>query len=368
MDIENDNAMLEQGELNTIPDSPTADIYHKQPSNSCLINSNNQHQADEVGQTNPLETITPYMEDEIYVEKPAFKHVDPKKQIVAIDFNDFLAMKFPPMTPILTPWLCKGHISMVHAWRGVGKTNFSLGIAFAVASGGEYLKWSAPQPFRVVYIDGEMSGEAMQERLKLLEKNNFIQPDRGYLKIITPDSQPSPLPDLATPEGQAAINLVIADAELIIVDNLSCLMRTGDENKAEGWNTTAEWALNLRRKNKTLLFVAHDGKSGQRRGSSKVEDIMDTVLQLTHEADYNPEKGAGFTCHFKKGRHLTGEDQESIEATLDKDTGIWEWKVAEKAMTERIKKLKLEVPNMSQTEIALELGCNKSTVCRALKQ
>ena len=261
------------------------------------------------------------------------------ERIVALDYDAILTMHFPPMEPMLSPWLCRQHLSLIHAWRGVGKTYFALGVAYAVASGGEYLKWTADK-----------------------------HPPQGYLQIITPDAQALPLPDLATPEGQAALAPRIADAELIVVDNLSCLMRTGDENKAEGWNSTAEWALDLKRQGKTVLFVAHDGKNGQRRGSSKVEDILDCVLHLTHEADYDREKGAAFTCAFVKGRHLTGKDAADIEAALEKDSGKWTWREAALEMADRIRKLHAEVPGMSQKDIAEELGCSRATVSRALKQ
>ena len=290
------------------------------------------------------------------------------ERIVALDYDAILTIHFPPMEPMLSPWLCRQHLSLIHAWRGVGKTHFALGVAYAVASGGEYLKWTADKPFRVVYIDGEMAGASIQERLAAITRTADKTPPKGYLQIITPDAQALPLPDLATQEGQAALAPFIANADLIVVDNLSCLMRTGEENKAEGWNSTGEWALELRRQGKTVLFVAHDGKNGQRRGSSKVEDIMDTVLHLVHEADYDPEKGAAFTCSFVKGRYLTGKDGAAIEAVLDKDTGKWTWREAALEMADRIRTLKAEAPDMNQKEIAEELGCSHATVSRALKQ
>ena len=68
--------------------------------------------------------------------------------IVVLDIGDLLMYDFPPMETMLTPWLCKQHLSMVHAWRGVGKTHFALGVAYAVAGGGQFLKWKAEKPRR----------------------------------------------------------------------------------------------------------------------------------------------------------------------------------------------------------------------------
>jgi DNA-binding MarR family transcriptional regulator len=59
-----------------------------------------------------------------------------------------------------------------------------------------------------------------------------------------------------------------------------------------------------------------------------------------------------------------------LEAALTHDEHgkqVWAWKVAELGMTERILALHAEAPDLTQTEIAEELGCNRSTVSRALK-
>jgi len=92
-------------------------------------------------------------------------------------------------------------------------------------------------------------------------------------------------------------------------------MRGGPENEGESWLPVADWALNLRRLGKTVLFVHYDGKGGQQRGTSRKEDVMDVVIQLEHAKDYQAEKGAAFLVKFEKSRHLTGEDARNLEAT-----------------------------------------------------
>ncbi len=294
-------------------------------------------------------------------------------RIVALDIGDLLLRDFPPMETMLAPWLCKQHLSMVHAWRGVGKTYFALGVAYAVAGGGQFLKWKAEKPRHVVYIDGEMAGAAIKARLAAIVEStpDEHEPPEGFLRIITPDAQDLPLPNLASREGQEVLEPCITDAELIVVDNLSCLMRGGPENEGESWLPVADWALNLRRLGKTVLFVHHDGKGGQQRGTSRKEDVMDVVIQLEHTKDYQAEKDAAFLVKFEKARHLTGTDARNLEAALVKDEHgkqVWVCKDAELGMSERILALHTEFPDLNQTEIADELGCHRSSVCRAFKE
>jgi len=277
------------------------------------------------------------------------------------------------MEPLLTPWLCRQHLSMVYAWRGVGKTHFALGVAYAVAGGGCFLKWRADKPRRVVYIDGEMAGAALKSRVAAIVRANpeEHEPEEGFLRIITPDAQDLPLPDLATTQGQRAFAPYLVDAELIVVDNLSSLVRYGDENEGGSWLPVANWALQMRKEGRAVLFVHHAGKGGQQRGSSRREDIMDVVIKLDHAKDYEAEKGAAFTATFEKARHLSGDDARDIEAMLTTDsTGLqaWAWKDAEMGNVDRVLKMRADCPDLSQSDIAAELGVNRSTVSRILKR
>ena len=145
----------------------------------------------------------------------------------------------------------------------------------------------------------------------------------------------------------------------------------GAENESESWLPVAEWALHLRRMGKSVLFVHHDGKGGKQRGTSRKEDVMDVVIQLEHTKDYKAEKGAAFLIKFEKARHLTGDDTKNIEVALEKDEQgrqVWTCKDAELRMSERILTLHAETPELSQTDIAKELGCHRSTVSRTLKK
>ena len=173
------------------------------------------------------------IEQAIRAEQGA-RHLDnindsvPEQNIVITDIHEFMAMELPTREPILEPWMLSQSLAMIHAWRGTGKTHLSLGIAYAVSSGGKFLVWNAPVPRKVLFIDGEMPAFALQERLAAIIKANENAPEAGMLQIITPDLQGGFMPDLATTEGQATIDAFIDDdTKLIIIDNLSSLVRSG---------------------------------------------------------------------------------------------------------------------------------------------
>jgi len=294
------------------------------------------------------------------------------KQLNVLSLHDFLETSFPERESLLSPIILTQSLSMIHAWRGLGKTHVGLGIAYAVASGGEFLKWRSPQPRGILYLDGEMPGSALQERLAAITAASDRKPLPGYFRIITPDLQDlGSMPDLATLEGQAAVNTMLTpETALIVVDNISCLCRSGRENEAESWLPVQGWALWQRSAGRAVLFIHHSGKNGEQRGASKREDILDTVIKLKRPVDYEPSQGAVFELIFEKARHLTGEDTASFEArlTTNQATGLQAWVYKDVAQTSFERVVNLASEGLSQSEIAKELQINKSNISRHWKK
>jgi hypothetical protein len=294
-----------------------------------------------------------------------------KKPLVCMDVIDFLELELPTPEPILGEWLVERSLTLLHAWRGTGKTWCVLSIAYAIASGLYFLKWKAKKPRRVLLVDGEMQAASMQARLAHVAQMFDGEPAPGYLSVITPDvQQDRGMPDISTLEGQFDLDDAIDQVkpEVIIIDNLSCLARSGRENESESWLVVADWALRMRREGRSVLFVHHSGKNGQQRGTSKREDILDVVIALKRTADSDASSGAHFEMHFEKARHTKGDDVDPVEAkliTAPKGTLEWSFKDAADGRNDRIKAMQDD--GMSYSEIAQELGIAKSTVCRVLK-
>ena len=253
---------------------------------------------------------------------------------------------------------------MVYAYRGIGKTFFGLSVAHAVASGGEYLNYNAALPVGVLYIDGEMPAITMQERLKSIIKSSESK-IKATFTLLTPDLQPEGMPKLDTIEGQEAIDDILTeDHKLIVVDNISTLT-SARENEADGWTPVQSWALKMRARGKSVLFIHHAGKGGNQRGTSRREDVLDTVIALRRPDNYEPSQGAVFEVHFEKARGIHGEDVKTLKASLNinKDgTSSWGYDSVEDSTYEKVVSLLNE--GLSQKEITDELGIHKSTVSR----
>jgi len=280
--------------------------------------------------------------------------------------------KFKPREPILSPWLKSQDLCMVYAARGIGKTHFAISVAYAVATGTDFLKWKADKPRKVLYLDGELPGVVLQQRLAMHCPS--IKPKEGYFKAWTPDlmgleEDSPPMPDLSTVDGQKVINAQIeADTAFIVIDNLSAWCRTGRENEGESWLPMSTWLSYLRRRGIAVLLVHHAGKNGAQRGTSKKEDLLDISIALDRPKEYLPEQGAAFTAEFTKARHLKGNEAESLEIVLNdvEDKAQWSWRTVELSTFDRVVTLANE--GLKASEIVIELDIHKSTVSRHLKK
>lgn len=288
-----------------------------------------------------------------------------KEKIRAVTMREFLNMELPKREMLLEPFLPSQGLCLLYAKRGVGKTHVALGIAYAVASGGSFLNWEAPCPKKVLYIDGEMPAVAMQERLKRISVAEDVEPpDPSFLRFITPDLQESAMPNLSIKEGREDLEELVQGNDLIIIDNISTLFRSGVENEAESWQSVQDWALELRRKGKSVLFIHHAAKGGQQRGTSKREDILDTVISLKHPEGYRSDQGAAFDVNFEKTRHFAGEDAASFRVELkEQEGGLWLWEIDKQVIDSTILAVAEAVKEgLTLEQIGLKTGLTKSQV------
>lgn len=241
-------------------------------------------------------------------------------------------------------------------------------MGLAVAGGLSVYNWRASQANRVLYVDGEMPAITMQERLSALACG-MAAPEHAMqnFSILTPDMQPRPMPDLATTAGQNALEPFLSGVKLLVLDNLSTLCRTGKENESQSWQSMQSWLLDLRRRSMAVLLVHHAGKSGDQRGTSAREDIMDTVISLKRPKVYNMAEGARFQVHLTKARGIVGDDALPFEVHLRSENNLLHWEVQEMAEAEMEQIKRLLAEGLTVRECAEEMSISKSAAHR-LKQ
>ena len=290
------------------------------------------------------------------------------KKLKIYSLQDFVSLDIPEKSFIVDPFLPERGLIEIYAKPGVGKTTFALSLGMAVALGSPFLKWNAPKPKQVLYIDGEMPPSEMQERAKAtaqyfevdaLEVENF--------KILNRDMNNGQLPDINETSGQREFDIATNNADLIILDNLSALRFTGKENEADSWSIIQRWLLEMRGRGKTVIILHHAGKDGTSRGTSRRHDILDTVIKLQRPSDYLQSEGAVFELHFEKCRGFFGDAAEPVGLSYTIIDGISHWEcfaISDETMEEVVS---LTNQGLRQTEIASKMGISQPKVSKLLK-
>jgi putative DNA primase/helicase len=279
--------------------------------------------------------------------------------------NEMLTAELPEREALIVttagaPVMRRQDLWMIAGPRGSAKTWLTDSLAVAGATGGPCLLWTFPRPRRCLLVDGEMPARALQERLRLLAAGA----DLSSLTVIAQDLQDPPLPSLATPSGQAALEPYLDGVELLLLDNRSTLIGSAGESDGDEWYPVQEWLLALRRRGITAVLAEHTGQNGLPRGTSRREDVLDVVLVLRRPADYRAEEGARVDLRWTKARGLTDGVVTPCEARLFVENGRAEWTVREVAGRDFEQAVEMYVEGASPADVAADLGVSRATAYR----
>ena len=293
----------------------------------------------------------------------------PSRDVKALGMQDFINLQFPRREYLLKPWLTTTGLAMVDAPAGQGKTWLALSIAYAVAAGKELLGWKGERKARVLYVDGELAGELLQSRLMLLGE---ALPDSD-LRVISHaqfEMRGALMPDLGEAAGRDFLDQIIDDnnVDLIILDSVSTLVRSGVDNDVEGWRAIQTWSLRHRAKGRAIIYLHHQGRSGNPRGTSSREIVLDARIKLERDYEASTDARSSFKLEFPKSRDFWGKDAAPMLIHLATTSGTVEWshETVRDHTKERIRTLRDQ--GFKQKAIAKELGLTEARISQIVKQ
>jgi len=110
--------------------------------------------------------------------------------------------------------------------------------------------------------------------------------------------------------------------------------------------------------------IHHAGKGGQQRGTSRREDVLDTVIKLSRPEHYGADEGARFEVQFEKARGLFGDHVRAFEARYDERDGSAKWARTEIADFDLAQVVEMLSGGLSIRKAADAVGLDKSKVQR----
>ena len=284
--------------------------------------------------------------------------------------NGLAEINVPPREGILGTWFKEGDLGFIYGPRGLGKSWFAMLMSRRCAEGGSMADWTVHRPRRVLYVDGEMALDSIRERDTALA----AAPTDGifYLQHEALFHLTGKVLNLTSPVVQNALleKCKKDEIEVLFLDNLSCLFTGVRENDADAWEQVLPWLLNLRRNRIAIVFVAHAGRNGFMRGTSRREDAAFWIINLAEARDVGEtQTGARFVTRFVKNRNATEADCPPLEWHFELTAGETLARVSWKKMsTNQLFRQWIEDGLTSATEIAEEMGISKGQVSKLAKK
>lgn len=249
----------------------------------------------------------------------------PERGLIGYTLAELRNVTFKPRPGLLycdsTPVLRNGEILQAFGPRGLGKSLLGGSLALAAVSGGRFLRWHAPEPLRVLLIDGELPGDTIRARLLMLAEAMGVSEEAlARLTIVARDWQAGFMPRVDTVEGAAGLQPFLdAGPAIVLLDSRSTLFDPESEQDVTAWSAGQDFLLDLRKRGIASVVTHHANRLGGARGHSRPEDIMDTIIQLSKPEGATASDGCRMRLDFVKNRAFYGDAAAPFTARLADD-------------------------------------------------
>jgi KaiC/GvpD/RAD55 family RecA-like ATPase len=200
---------------------------------------------------------------------------------------------FPEPEPLLGDLILAGVRMFIVGRTGLGKTLLGFAIAVALASGTPFLHWKAGRPCRVLYIEGEMPGALIRERLSGALSRAGTPDLGGRLAIFARDlenevaehfpslGQFQPLNTEPGCNWLLAFIEAVGGADVVILDNVMSLL-DGTQKEEESWSRALPLVDRLSRRRIAQIWLDHTPHNADRQyGTHTKSWRFDVVAMMT---------------------------------------------------------------------------------------
>jgi hypothetical protein len=240
---------------------------------------------------------------------------------------------------------------------GLGKTMLAMAWAFAIGIGRDFLNWKSQRKARVLYIDGEMPRDLLQERIELACKWFDIDPPEARNVSLFSSEDFENMPPLDTEDGQVWLDNFIdghGPFDFIIFDNIMSLC-SAIMKEEESWQALKPYALSLSRRHIGQMWLHHTGHDKSRAYGTKTREWqMDTVMVAEEVA----KDHIGFNLRFTKTRRRKPSNADDFKGVyIELRDGAWFHREPEEAATGRPNKSE-DIAMVALRQAIAEVGGN----------